>query len=61
MLNKEKLLQTIKNLPEQFSMEEFFERTILMQKIEAGLELSKNGQTVSSEEARKRLSKWLLK
>ena len=61
MLTKEKILQTIKDLPDQFSIDELFEKVILMQKIEIGLEQSKAGQTVSSEEAKKRLNKWLLK
>ncbi len=61
MLSKEKIIQTVKELPDQFSLEDLFERVILQQKIEAGLEQSKSGQTVSTEEAKKRLSKWLSK
>ena len=61
MLTKEKILQTLKDLPDQFSIEDLFERIILMQKIETGVDQSKNGQTVSTEDARKRLDKWLLK
>jgi predicted transcriptional regulator len=59
MLTKEKIIQTIKDLPDQFSVEDLFERIILLQKIETGLEQSKAGQTVSTDEAKKRLSKWL--
>ena len=61
MLTKEKILQTIKDLPDPFSIEDLFERIVLLQKVEAGLEQSKTGKTVSTEEAKKRLDKWLLK
>lgn len=60
-LTKEKLMATISELPETFSMEDLFERLIFLQKIELGLEQSEKGQVVSTEEARKRLTKWLLR
>jgi hypothetical protein len=61
MLSKEKILQSIKELPDQFSLEELFERIILLQKIELGLEQSKNGQVLTTQQAREKLKKWLLK
>jgi len=61
MLTKEKLIQTINQLPESFSAEELFEKVILLQKIEIGLEQSTLGQVFSTEEAREKLKVWLLK
>ncbi len=61
MLSKEKVLDAVKNLPERFSLEDLFERIILLQKIEIGLEQSRNGQVYSTQEAREKLKKWLLK
>lgn len=61
MLSKEKILQTVNELPEQFSIEDLFERIILLQKIELGLEQSKSGRVLSTGQARERLKKWLLK
>jgi hypothetical protein len=61
MLSKEKILQSIKELPDQFSTEELFERIILLQKVELGLEQSKNGQVLTTQQAREKLKKWLLK
>ena len=61
MLSKEKVLDAVKNLPERFSLEDLFERIVLLQKIEIGLEQSRNGQVYSTEEAREKLKKWLLK
>ncbi len=61
MLTKEKLIETIKELPESFSVEDLFERIIFLQKVEIGLEQSKSGQVHTTPEARERLKKWLLK
>jgi predicted transcriptional regulator len=61
MLSKEKIWQTVKNLPDEFSVEELFERIIRLQKIELGLAQSVQGKVVTEEEARKRLGKWLSK
>ena len=59
MLDKKKVLQTIKDLPDTFSIEEVIDRIVLLQKIEIGLEQSRNGQTLSTSEAKARLKKWL--
>lgn len=61
MLTKEKLLESIQDLPDRFSVEELFERIIFLQKIEIGLEQSEKDEIHSTEEARKKLQKWLLK
>lgn len=61
MLTKEKLIQTIRELPDTFSAEDLFERIILLQKIEIGIEQSESGQVYSTQEAREKLKKWLLK
>jgi hypothetical protein len=61
MLTKEKLLATIHGLPNEFSVEELFERVLLLQKVEKGMEQSRNKEGVDTAEARKRLQKWLLK
>jgi predicted transcriptional regulator len=61
MLSKEKLIQTIRELPDSFSVDDLFERIILLQKIEIGMEQSKSGQVHTTQEAREKLKKWLLK
>lgn len=60
-LTKEKLIETIRELPDSFSIEDLFERIILLQKIESGMEQSKLGQVHSTQQAREKLKKWLLK
>ncbi|GAB1445049.1 MAG: hypothetical protein KF860_01990 [Cyclobacteriaceae bacterium] len=61
MLTKEKLLQALKDLPDKFSVEELFERVILLQKIELGMEQSDKGEVYSTKKAKEKLRKWLLK
>jgi hypothetical protein len=59
MLNKNKVLRTLENLPETFSIEEIIDQLVLIQKIEVGMEQAKNNETISTEEAKSRLNKWL--
>jgi hypothetical protein len=59
MLNKNKVLRTLENLPDTFSIEEIIDQLILLQKIELGLEQANNNETVSIEEAKLKLAKWL--
>ena len=59
MITKDKLIKAIKNLPEGFTIEQVIEELILLDKIEKGLKDIENGRIFSSEEAEKRLAKWL--
>ena len=59
MLTKEKLLKTIKDLPEKFSFDDLMDRIILLQKIETGLEQSGSGKINTTAQAKKKLGKWL--
>ena len=47
----------MKELPESFSAEEIIDKIILLQKIDIGLEQSKNGKVFSEIDARKKLKK----
>lgn len=59
MLSKEKILQTIKDLPDTFSIDELFDRIILLNKIEIGLEQSNSGKVNTTDQAKDKLKKWL--
>ena len=58
MLSKEKLLETIKDLPEPISVDDLIDRIMLLQKIDKGLEQSKGNQVFSSKESKEKLKKW---
>jgi hypothetical protein len=60
MLTKEKLIETIRQMPTNFSVEEVIDRIYLLEKIETGLQQSKNGQTTQDEEIDKKLPEWLV-
>ncbi|MDQ3108690.1 MAG: hypothetical protein M3R17_02250 [Bacteroidota bacterium] len=59
MLSKAKVLKSIKDLPDNFSIEEVFDKIIFLNKIETGRQQSKEWKVFSTEEAKKRLGKWL--
>lgn len=59
MLNREKLIETIKQLPANFSIEEVIDRIILMDKIETGLRQSEKNQIISDDNLDDKLPKWL--
>lgn len=52
-------MQSIKDLPDSFSIDELLDRVIFLQKVESGLSQSDKGQTISTKEAKLRLKKWL--
>lgn len=45
MITKEKAIEAIKSLPEEFSIEELMDRLILLNKIETGLRQGEEGET----------------
>jgi hypothetical protein len=59
MLTKSQILEGIQNLPEEISVDELFERFLLISKIEEARKLSKEGQSFSEEEAKEKMSRWL--
>ncbi len=56
---KESILEMIKNLPDEVSMEDIIEAIYVRQKIEKGLKDSEEGNLYTHEEARELLKKWL--
>ena len=58
-MTKEKLIQTIKDLPEKFSVDDLLDRIMLLHKIDVGLEQSKSGKMFSEKQAKGKLKKWL--
>ena len=56
---KENILEMIKTLPNDISMEDIIEAIYVRQKIEKGLKDSEEGKLFTHEEAKERLAKWL--
>ena len=58
-MTKEKVLETDRSLPDEFTLDELLERLFILEIIEKGMQQVKEGQVVSSEDARKRFEKHL--
>jgi hypothetical protein len=58
MLQKSKVLETVEDLPDRFSMDELFEKMYVTEKIEKGLEQVRNGETVSEEDLDEEIESW---
>ena len=56
---KSRMENAIHNLPEDASIEDAMEKLFLLYKIEKGIEQADAGLTVSHEEVKKKLRKWL--
>ena len=58
MVTREKVLEAVKNMPQEFSIDDLMNKLILLNKIEIGLDQSKNGETYTAEEAKKMIKEW---
>ena len=58
MITKTKLKQQIENLPEEFSIDELIDRLLLIEKVEIGIEQSKNQEIISDAEMNNEIKKW---
>lgn len=58
MLIKTKVLKAIKQLPDEFSIDEMIDRMILLEKIEIGLAQSDSENVISDENLDKEIAKW---
>ena len=58
MLTKEKVLLSLQNMPEQFSLDELMEKLLLIEKVERGLDQVRRGEVYSTEQARQLLKQW---
>ena len=57
-MKKQKVLDTVNELPQEFDLEELFERLILIEKIENGLEQLEGGKSVSHNEVKEIIKEW---
>mgnify|MGYP006305875015 CR=1 FL=1 len=56
---KQSAIKAIQNLPENSSYEDIMEKLFFMEKVESGLREIEEGKTISHEDVKERLSKWL--
>ena len=59
MTTKESVLQTIRELPDDASLEEILDAVLLRLKVERGKRQLQQGQGITHDEVRERLARWL--
>jgi len=57
-MNKNKAIETINELPQDFDLDMLIEKLIFIDKVEKGLEQVKNKQSVSHSEVKQRIREW---
>ncbi|MCA6435856.1 MAG: hypothetical protein ACK5QC_06155 [Bacteroidota bacterium] len=57
-MQKSIVLNTLNELPNKFSLDEFLERLIVIEKIDEGMAEAKAGKTISHDKVKKMATKW---
>ena len=59
MLLKKEVMKTMKEMPDEFSVDEAIDRLILLNRINKAKEEIKQGKGLTTDQAKKKLKKWL--
>ena len=59
MTEKEKVLEAVKSLPDDASIEDAMERLLFLAKIERGIVQADAGESIPHERVKERMEKWL--
>ena len=57
-MRRDKAINTVKELPQEFELEDLLEKLVFIEKVENGLEQLNNGQTISNTEVKDITKKW---
>ena len=57
-MRRERVIETIKDLPNEFNLETLIERLIFIDKVEKGIKQTEEGKTISHAEVKQKVSKW---
>ena len=60
MTTKDKIISSIKKLPDSVTIDDILDQIMLVEKIEKGIEQSDNNQVVSDDELDNQLGKWFV-
>lgn len=60
MLTKELVNNQIKEMPNEFTLDELIERLLVVEKVNQGLKEVELGKTISEEELDKKMAKWFV-
>jgi predicted transcriptional regulator len=57
-MKRDKVLETVKEFPQEFDLEDLIERLIFVEKVEKGLQQIQEGKTVPHEQVKEIVKKW---
>lgn len=57
-LSKADIIDGIKNMPDEFTLDELIDRFIFIEKVKKGLKSAEEGKLTSHEEVKNMVSKW---
>ncbi len=58
MITKEKVIDSLKDMPVRFSIDQLIDKLLFIEKVESGLSQSVKEEVFSQEQAREMLKKW---
>ena len=58
MLTRDKVIKTIQDLPDSFTIDDLIDRLIFIEKVEQGLKQSAEGKVIQHEEVKSIIEKW---
>ena len=59
MNTREMVIEAVKDLPDDAVIEDAMEKLLFLAKVERGIQQADAGQTISHEDVKQRVSKWL--
>ena len=57
-MKRDKAIDTVKELPKEFELEDLIEKLVVIEKVEQGLAQLKKGKTVTHEKVKEIAKKW---
>ena len=57
-MNREKAIDTIRKLPQEFELEELMEKLVFVEKVERGLQQAEQGKVTPHAEVKELVKKW---
>jgi predicted transcriptional regulator len=57
-MKRDKAIETMKEFPQEFELEELIERLVFVEKVEKGLQQVEQGKTVTHEKVKEITKKW---
>ena len=57
-MKRDKAIDTVKELPKEFELEDLIEKLVVIKKVEQGLAQLKTGKTVTHEKVKEIAKKW---